>query len=256
MFYTSLIFTTMNTIATPISPSSRYGFLYGRAPWIEAGVTAGIFTTLLLGSEDDEIAAVNFKAGTQGIDRVKIMINTHESSEPAIRPLCLYTLTPGHDGTNVSRQVLIELVDAETGKELAPPHTTIYGQDTYKPEPGPTELYMLDYVSAPYAVFFGHNLDTNKVYIIINTHMREGDTASATFTPTAHGSEDEFDSFHVEVTSTEEGATVLESLVFGPFTLTNPDSTGVYASTSVNGRPVQKPIGIKSYGNDIRLSAV
>jgi hypothetical protein len=223
-----------------------YEIIYAAAPWIELGNSVGFFATIQMG-KDDLVNSV-FTKGTDGTDTLIIFINPQGDNSPVLQYIHQFPIEAGSYKSGISTQLLVKLINEHTGEELAMPRTLPYGRDAYDPTPRPHALYMLSYLSGPYARFNGRRTAEDEVFIIINMSVLENDRVDGVFTTGTSG--EDYDTFELKVTSEETGTPKMFCHVFGPYTLTNPDTVTVMVSSSVNGKPAQKPVGIKSYGND------
>lgn len=223
-----------------------YDIIYAAAPWIELGRSVGLFTNIQMGQND--MFTSEFTRGTDGTDFLTVFISPGEDPTPVSHQVHNFPIEAGLDQAGVSTQVLLRIVNNLTGEELVAPRTLPYGKDAYHPKPRPQELYMLTYLSGPYARFSGRRSSDDEVFIIVNMPIRSEDQVEAVFT--VGEAEADYDNFELRVTTEDLGDTVMFCKVFGPYQLSNENTVTAMATTSANGKPVQKPVGIKSYGND------
>lgn len=227
---------------------SAYTIKYHEAPWIVAMTNVGVFVTLCLKNSDDEIFYSNFTQGEQGEDELVIGINCGSSGVPVLRPWTFFPIYPGGSEISPSLQLCITLVNAsDPNAEPFAKSVVKYGGMSYMPLPDPLEMFMFKYASAAFGILRNRD-EGSEVFVVVNVDVYEGDEIKPVFT--ANGGEDDYDLFELDITSKMQGKVKRMNKVFGPYVLTDPKTTGLKAGTKVNGKPAQKPVGIKSYGND------
>jgi len=233
--------------------TNNYSFSYSDAPFIlfEPSQSVGIFLNLTAYSDDTIIDTVFTPASAGNQDTFTITLL--KSSSETQQTLCLNYFNNGSGftiGSN-SIEVLVTVVDSATGETLTSA-TLSYGHDTPAPI-AHTSLYEVKYISAPYNQ--GPNSTQGgdlSAFIIYSLKTYESDDVTQpTFTC---GQNIEPDTFQANVTSTvTSGNVIVQTFVCGPYTLTNPDTTGVQCETvlTLDGTkkpPLPSPAGIKHYG--------
>lgn len=225
-----------------------YELKYAAAPWVDPGESIGFFATINTGKNDTIVT--EFKQGADGVDRFDIYITPGDDSTPVHHYIHEFPLLVGSHESGCSSRLVLTIADA-TGHGPTITQTLPYGQNSYDPTPEPLSPYLLTYLSGPYARFSGRRTAEDEVYLIIGMYVLENDLVEGVFTTGAQG--ESYDTFELKITSPDTGAEKLFCHIFGPYSLTNPDTVTVMVSSSVNGKPAQKPVGIKSYGNDCRF---
>lgn len=228
-----------------------YSFTYCHAAWVDPHHTAGIFMSLSVAGREDEVTMLNFMQNTEAdTDTLTVGIKKGAETEPVLRSLMMSPVTPGNTADARNRFVKVVVVDIDHEQEVLCSFIVMYGQNAFIPNPAPMDFYYYDYASAPYAIYKDETSPLqNSIYIIVSLTIREGDEVTGA-SYSAAVMEGNSDSFVLSITSaTSNENRVTWNRIYGPYNLGTFSNNGVELTTSVNGSPPQRPIGIKSYGN-------
>lgn len=217
----------------------NYKILYADAPYMVYEENSCIATNFQF-TQGDRITSVDFIPGDESTpDVLNFVIEAAGVTTSTIVSQMIQTVT--QSSANVTIQLNI-------GDEVVASDTIEYGKGTLHDDS--STVHIVNYIAAPY-----DNKENTAIpksaYVIVNMPVYDSDNVFFGSFDSGKGIEPDLLTLHVTSKNIPTDPRRTFGQVFGPFMITNLQSTGVEVQVAVNNTPpVKSPLGKKSYGQD------